>query len=283
MGIASLTDLYLNEIADLLQTEREAIPVLQRLASSAHAPELREILARHADTSRLHVERLQLILARLGAPDPQGRSGPGEALLAMAGNRVARASAPDVRDAAIIGATQRLKHYAIASYGGARAYARRLARREDADLLETSLVDEGLADHRLSEIAQAHANGDARTAADVHRSRGSLRFRGRTGTHLGRVDGLVVDADAGRPAYVVLDARGLLGGHRRLVPVTELRFDASDRSLCLDADALGQYPSFDPAGLPTLSPDAPGAPRGSSSFSSGSRSSTLTVGSRGDE
>ncbi len=268
MALESLKDLYLDEIADLMQVERQALPELQRLAEVAHAPELREALLRHADVSRLHVERLELIRARHAAAAPCGPSPAAAALLAQVESRIADAGTPDVRDAAIIGMAQRLEHYEIAAYGCARAYARRLDRHDDADLLETSLAEEGIADHRLTEIADAHVNDDARTEADLHALlRGSrlryvaverldvsrladppLRIRNEGREDFGRFDGILVDPDAGRPAYVVLDARGFLSGRRRLVPVSQLRFDDRERVLRLDVDKdiLDRYPSFEP-------------------------------------
>ena len=84
-----------------------------------------------------------------------------------ADDRLHEVKTDDARDAAIIGAAQRVEHYEIAAYGCARTYARRLNRDDEARLLQETLDEEGRADHRLSEIAEAHINDDARTEANL--------------------------------------------------------------------------------------------------------------------
>jgi ferritin-like metal-binding protein YciE len=278
--MASLKDLYVAEIADLMRAEREALPRLQRLADAAHAPELKEALTRHADVSRLHLERLQLIEARLGVETPAGRSPGAAALLEQADARVANADTPDVRDATIIGAAQRLEHYEIAAYGCARAYARRLDRGDDAELLETSLGEEGMADHRLTEIAEAHVNDDARTEADLYEqphgtrlkyvgpdrldhsrlAAGPLNVTNDAGEDLGVFDGVIVDAAAARPSYIVLRSPGLFSHERHLIPVAQVGFDERARVLVvnLDQDLVRRYPAFDPDEFQALRAEAAG-------------------------
>src|SRR5204862_6638358 len=95
-----------------------------------------------------------------------------------ADGRVTEPATADTRDAAIIGAAQRIEHYEIAAYGCARTYARRLNRPDEARLLQETLDEEGRADHRLTEIAEAHVNDDARLETDFAEPEptGRLRF-----------------------------------------------------------------------------------------------------------
>ena len=98
------------------------------MSDSARAPELRDVLARHSQESRLHLERLQLIFTHWGErirPKPCAAIA---GIVQEADDRVNQATTPDVRDAAIVGAAQRMEHYEIAAYGCARTYARRLNR-----------------------------------------------------------------------------------------------------------------------------------------------------------
>jgi len=62
--------------------------------------------------------------------------------------------APDVKDAAIIAAAQRVEHYEMAVYGTARTYATLLNDSDSAALLEQTLEEEKEADRTLSEIAE---------------------------------------------------------------------------------------------------------------------------------
>jgi ferritin-like metal-binding protein YciE len=65
---------------------------------------------------------------------------------------------PDVRDAGLIGAAQRIEHYEIAGYGTARSLARRLAESQIAETLQQTLNEEAEADKKLTSIAESQVN-----------------------------------------------------------------------------------------------------------------------------
>jgi ferritin-like metal-binding protein YciE len=279
MAIASLKDLYFDELGDLYDAETQMMRTLPRLAEAARAPELREALKRHCDESRLHLERLELIFTHWGERR-RGRPCAGVAgIVQEADERLNDAATDDVRDAAIIGVAQRIEHYEIAAYGCARTYARRLNRLDEARLLQETLDDEGRTDRRLTDLAEARINDDARAESDfgtpqprrlayvsiedVARHRGTsepvpIRMEGEE--QLGTLDGLIVDTQQGRARYVVVDAGGLL--HRRhLLPVSLLRLDESAGVLRADIqrDVAERYPAFDRDAFTTMSETERGA------------------------
>ena len=90
-----------------------------------------------------------------------------------ADERLNQEATDDARDAAIIGVAQRIEHYEMAAYGCARTYARRLNRLDEARLLQETLDEEGRTDRRLTEIAEAHINDDARSRPICRPSRRS--------------------------------------------------------------------------------------------------------------
>jgi len=161
MAIGSLKDLYLDELHDLFDAETQIVRALQRLAESAHLPELRDVLSRHSEQSRLHLERLELIFTHWGEQRRShlcvGLSG----IVQEADDRVHAATTPDARDATIIGAVQRMEHYVIAAYGSAARYARQLNRTDEARLLQETLNAESRTDQRLTAIAEASATPTA--------------------------------------------------------------------------------------------------------------------------
>jgi ferritin-like metal-binding protein YciE len=267
MSIASLKELYLDDLGDLYDAERQMIRTFPRLAEAARAPELKEALDRHGEASRLHLERLELIFTHWGEKVPQRRCAGLAGIVQEADNRLTEVATDDARDAAIIGAAQRIEHYEIASYGCVRAYARRLNRPDEARLLQETLDEEGRADRRLTEIAQGHVLDDARSEADFgepsHPRRlryvaaraldderlagGALEVRNDADEKLGTLDGLIVDADSGAPRYIVVNARGLFSWRRSLLPISLVRFDeaAGVLRIGLDKDLALRYPAFD--------------------------------------
>ena len=74
-----------------------------------------------------------------------------------------------------------------------------------------------------------------------------LDVRGPDGDKIGDVDGFIVDAQAGRVYYVVVDSGGWFSSNRLLVPVGHATLDTEGKSLDVDVsrDALMRYPQFD--------------------------------------
>src|SRR5207244_2212945 len=242
------------------------IRALPRLAEAARAPELKEALVRHCEESRLHLERLQLIFTHWGEKVRPRRCAWLDGIVQEADNRVTEPATADARDAAIIGAAQRIEHYEIAAYGCARTYARRLNRPDEARLLQETLDDEGRADRRLSEIAEAHINDDARAEVDMlappwtgrlryvaattgfaGQGRERLPIRNEDDENLGTFDGLVVEAGTDKPRYVVVKGGGLFGQRGYLLPIDAVRFDEAPRVLRvnLSKEIAERYPPFD--------------------------------------
>ena len=275
MAMASLKDLYFDQLASLYDAETQMIRTLPRLAEAAHAPELREVLTRHGEESRLHLERLELLFTHWGE---RRRSKPCAGIAGIvqeADDLLNQEATDDARDAAIIGVAQRIEHYEIAAYGCARTYARRLNRADEARLLQETLDEEGRTDHRLTEIAEAHINDDARSEADLHSApetsrlayvamdsvangrsaRGPLTIRNDDEEELGTLDGLVAEGGLGAARYAVIDAGGLFTNRRYLLPLNLIRFDERTRVLrvSIPRDVAERYPEFDRDQFQTMS------------------------------
>jgi ferritin-like metal-binding protein YciE len=154
MPQSSLHDLYVDGLRDLYHAEGQLAKVLPRLAKAADARELRAAFEDHLAVTRAQVARLDQIFAGLGIK-PTGRKGPrAVALVAAAREALARKAPPPVRDAALIGAGQRVAHFGMAEYECARTYARLLGHEEAAELLQECLDEEAEADVLLTELAQ---------------------------------------------------------------------------------------------------------------------------------
>ena len=66
--------------------------------------------------------------------------------------------APEVIDAAIISAAQRVEHYEIAAYGCLRTYAQLLGNSEADRLLQQTLAEEEAADETLTALGEGGIN-----------------------------------------------------------------------------------------------------------------------------
>jgi ferritin-like metal-binding protein YciE len=167
MTLASLDDLLVHELRDLINAEKQLIRTLPRLAKAASSVALSEALTDHLAETRTHVLRLEECLGLLGV-STRGKKCVGmEGLLSEASAMLEECDDDEVLDAAIIAGAQRVEHYEISAYGTTRAFALRLGQEEVAELLGESLAEEAAADERLSTIAEGHVNIAAAPEAAV--------------------------------------------------------------------------------------------------------------------
>src|SRR5437867_4630281 len=110
MAIASLKDVYLGELSALYDGELQIVRALPRFAEAAHGPALRDALARHTEESRLHLERLDLIFTHWGERHGSHRCTGMTGIVQEADERLHEAQTVEARDAAILGAAQRIEH-----------------------------------------------------------------------------------------------------------------------------------------------------------------------------
>ena len=154
MPRASLHDLFVEDLRDLYSAETQLLKALPRMARAADARELRAALEEHLAVTRGQAERLERLLDGFGEKARGKKSAAMEGLIERARAAMSRTAHPAVRDAALIGAGQRIEHHEMAGYEAARTYARLLGYEDAADELQDALDEEAEADVRLTELAQ---------------------------------------------------------------------------------------------------------------------------------
>lgn len=157
MPMGSLKELYLDELCGLYDAESQTILTLARLAEASRQPEVRAALLKQGVDARLHLERLQLIFTHWGETRRAHRCAGIAGIVQEADSRLNEPATQVAREAAVIGAAQRMAHYEIAAYRSALSYARQLNRLDDARLLQETLEEEARADRLLAEIAEAQS------------------------------------------------------------------------------------------------------------------------------
>ena len=66
MALDSLQDLFLNELKDVLNAEKQLVQALPRMAKAAQSPQLQQAFTRHLKETEGHVDRLERIFSSLG-------------------------------------------------------------------------------------------------------------------------------------------------------------------------------------------------------------------------
>lgn len=149
-----LKELYLDELKDLYSAETQMLKALPKLAKAASSKELRQGFEEHLEQTKGHVQRLEQIFQALGE-SPKGKKCKGmEGLVDEGAEVVVDDFEGSVKDAALIGAAQRVEHYEIAAYGTVCAFAKELGETEQASLLTETLEEEKKTDQKLTQLAQ---------------------------------------------------------------------------------------------------------------------------------
>jgi ferritin-like metal-binding protein YciE len=164
MKLESLDELFLHELKDLLSAEKQLVKALPKMAKGASSDALRAALEEHLEQTKGHVERLEKVFKTLDkAPRAEHCKGM-EGLIEEGADLLEEEGADAVKDAALIGAAQRVEHYEIAGYGTARSLAELLGNEEAMTLLQETLDEEKETDEKLTELAMSEVNVEAETA-----------------------------------------------------------------------------------------------------------------------
>lgn len=183
-----LRDLLRHEVKDLYSAEEQIIDALPKMIEKANNNRLKKALQQHLQVTKKQKDRLDDVLEQLGNENEEGTGlfgmFKGDKCLAMEGlikegeKLMKEDMSPEVSDAAIIAAAQKIEHYEISSYGTARAYSQELNLDEVEDLLKQTLDEEYEADGLLTELAESRLN----ERANSENGSGSSKENGRGGS-----------------------------------------------------------------------------------------------------
>jgi ferritin-like metal-binding protein YciE len=158
MSLDSLQNLFVTELKDIYNGEKQLVTALPRIAKAASSPQLAEAITKHLKETEGHVTRLEQIFQSLGLP-VRGKKCKGmEGLLEEGKEIMAEEGQESVVDAALISAAQKVEHYEMAAYGCLRTYAQLLGHTDAAKLLAQTLKEEEAADEKLNALAEGGIN-----------------------------------------------------------------------------------------------------------------------------
>lgn len=164
MSLDSLEKLFLEELKDIYNAEKQILRALPKMAKAAGSPDLQQAFTKHLKETEGQVQRLERVFQELGQ-SARGKTCKGMQGLLEEGKEVLEKEGETaVIDAALIASAQRVEHYEIAVYGCLRTYAQLLGHSQAGQLLQQTLQEEEATDKKLTELAEAGIN-DAAAAA----------------------------------------------------------------------------------------------------------------------
>lgn len=161
MSVETMQELLIDELKDLYSAEKQIVRALPKLAKAATSPDLRQALLDHLEETKGQVVRLEQI-AEIVGKKLTGKTCVGMKGVLEEGSEVLEdTDKGNIRDAALIAASQRVEHYEMAGYGSAREFAKLLGQSDIAKLLDETLAEEKNADKKLSMISK-QVNAEAK-------------------------------------------------------------------------------------------------------------------------
>ena len=161
MKMDNLEKLWIEELKDLYDAEKQITEALPKMVDAAATPELRQAFEHHLSETEEHVQRLEEIMEELEIVDHGKKCKGMQGLLKEGEEMMKDATDSLTRDAGLIAAAQRVEHYEMAGYGTVVSYANQLNRPEIAEKLQMTLDEEKEADKKLTEIAESKVNLNA--------------------------------------------------------------------------------------------------------------------------
>jgi len=161
MKLDTLRDLLVEHLQDLHSAESQIVKALPKLEKAATNPQLKQAFRKHLTQTEEHVRRLETIAKQLNVK-AEGKKCKGmEGLLSEGAELIKEDIEPEVLDAGLIAAAQKVEHYEISGYGTARTYAKLLGESQSAQLLQKTLDEEAQTDESLTALAEKSINAQA--------------------------------------------------------------------------------------------------------------------------
>lgn len=156
-----LRELFVDSLKDIYWAEKALTKALPKMAKNASSESLISTINDHLTVTQEQVTRLEQIFELIGEKASAKKCEAMEGLIKEGESIMEETQQGPVRDAGIIGASQKIEHYEIATYGTLAAFAHTLGEDEALDLLQQTLDEEKEADTLLTEVAYNNINFEA--------------------------------------------------------------------------------------------------------------------------
>lgn len=153
MAQNTFRQLYMDELRDIYDAEKQLIKALPEMAEASTSEELRSGFEKHLEQTKEHAHRLEQIFSELGEKPTGKKCKAMQGLVAEGGEMIEEDFEGQVKDAGLISAAQRVEHYEIAAYGTVRNFASVLGEQNAVSLLERTLTEEKETDEKLTELS----------------------------------------------------------------------------------------------------------------------------------
>ena len=150
----SLEDIFEGMLKDIYWAEKHLSKELGKLSKAAYNEELKDAFDAHMEETEMQIQKVEKCFELLGKKATAKKCEAMEGLIKEAEEQVQEYDEGHARDAALIGAAQKVEHYEISAYGTLRTMATVLGMTQCAEILEEIKDEEAQTDVKLTELAE---------------------------------------------------------------------------------------------------------------------------------
>lgn len=158
MSMNHLKEALIDEMKDLYSAEQQIAEALPQMAQKASDPTLKAGFEKHAAETQNQIQRLEKAFGLLGETPSAQTCEAMKGILKEGRHLMSEDASPEVKDALLIAAAQKVEHYEITTYGTICTWAKTVGANDVKELLGQSLNEEELTNEKLSQIAEKGIN-----------------------------------------------------------------------------------------------------------------------------
>jgi ferritin-like metal-binding protein YciE len=157
----SMQDLLMHDIQMMHSAETQALEGMTAMIQSASEPQLKAAFEKHGVETQQQIARLEQIMTMMDIKPTREANSAVKGLISDTEKLLRKDSSPEILDAMLIAAAQKIEHYEIACYGTAVRMTEDLGLTQAAELLRQTLEEEKKTDKLLTDLAEARVNTKA--------------------------------------------------------------------------------------------------------------------------
>ncbi len=161
MSIKTLKDVFIHELSDTLNAEKQLTKALPKMVEAASNPDLKAAFEEHLAETKDQIKKIEKAVELSGIKLKDEKCDAMEGLVKEGDEVIKEIAKGPIRDAALIAAAQKVEHYEIASYGTLVALADLLGFDEASEILAEILEQEAATDEKLTDLAESGINEEA--------------------------------------------------------------------------------------------------------------------------
>src|SRR5688572_28188841 len=150
----TLEDIFEGTLKDIYWAEKHLTKALAKMSKAAYNEELKDAFDTHLEETETQIAKLEKCFELLGKKAVGKKCEAMEGLIKEGEEQIEEYEEGHARDAALIGAAQKVEHYEISAYGTLRTMANVLGMAQCAEILEEIKDEEAETDVKLTEVAE---------------------------------------------------------------------------------------------------------------------------------